>query len=142
MNLAEEKRRIHVGEMHLSRAVEIALGTLEILGHHAEVDIFRAENMTDLAQRFLHANVAAGIARAVVAGKEQLELFAGRPALADAELPREAAQLDHGAHPRDEQEIGHAPAPVALTTALAAASAGQGFAGYLKLLARLNCSSG
>jgi len=80
-------------------------------------------------------------ARAVVAGKEQLEFFSGRPALADAELPGEAPQLDQGADPGDERNPscagsagGHDDAPRGIR--------GQGFAGYLNLLARLNCKSG
>src|SRR4029077_10119338 len=142
VGFAKKKRRIHVGEMHLSRTLEIALRAIEVLGHHAKVDIFGAEDVADLPQRFLDADIAAGIAGPVVAGEEQLQFFAGRPALADAELPGEGPELDHGADPGDEKEIGHAPAPLAVTTALLASSAGQGFAGYFKFFAGRKMQSG
>src|SRR5258708_10529940 len=108
--LAKEKRRIDVGKMNLARALEVVFGALEALRHHAEINMLRAENMPNLPQHLLHAHIAAGIARAVVAGEEQLQLFARGPALAESQHPAEARDLDQRTDPRDEKEVRHARA--------------------------------
>ena len=54
----------------------------------------RAENVANLAKHFVNAHIGAGVARAVVAGEEQFEFFAGLPALAAAEHPLQAGEFD------------------------------------------------
>ena len=71
VHFAEEERRVDIRQVHLPGAVEVALGAVEILSHHAEVDVFGAEDMANLTQHFLDADVAAGVAGAVVSGEEQ-----------------------------------------------------------------------
>ncbi len=131
-HFAVEKRRKHVRQVHLPRAREISARQVEILRHHAEVDVLRAEHVPHLPDHFLHAHVAAGIARAVVAGKEQAQFFGGGPALAEAEHPAEAGDFDQRADPRHQKEIGHARTLPAAASRCSPASAGQGLAGYLK----------
>ena len=69
-SLAVEERRKDIGEKNLLCTFEIPFGAVEILRHHAEVDVFRAENVTDLTQHFVDAHVRACIARTVVASKK------------------------------------------------------------------------
>ena len=69
-----KKRRKDVRQMHLPRVAEISAREIEILRHHAEREIFVAQNAPHLPQHFLHAHIRAGVARAVVAGEEQLQL--------------------------------------------------------------------
>ncbi len=109
-HLAKEKRRVNVGKVNLARPFEVAFGALEALRHHAEIDVRRAKNVPNLPQHLLHAHVAAGIARAVIAGEEQLQLFAWSPALTETEHPAEARDLNQRADPRDEKEVRHARA--------------------------------
>ena len=73
-------------------AFEVAFGAAEILGHHAEVDVFRAEDVADLVNHFVDAHVAAGVAGAVVAGEEQFQFFAAIPALPAAQHPVDACE--------------------------------------------------
>ena len=101
-HLAMEKRRVNVWEINLPRAFEIALRAVEVLRHHAEIDMIRAENVPDLPQHLLHAHVAAGVARSVVTRKQQFQFFARSPALAKAQHPAEAGDLDQRADPRDQ----------------------------------------
>jgi len=56
---------------------KVAAGEIEILGHDAEIHAFRTKNVANLAEGFLHAQVGAGIAVAVITGEEQLQFFAG-----------------------------------------------------------------
>ena len=86
----------------------------EILRHHAEGDVFRAQNMADLAQHFRNAHIGAHIARAVVSGKEQLQFFAGLPGFALAHHPAQLGGLDAAADPRFKHQIHHAADPPAL----------------------------
>ena len=99
VNFPEQKRRVDIRQIDLTAAFEVAFGAVEILRHHAEFDISRAEHVAHLAEHFLHAHVAAGVARAVVARKEQLQLFARGPALAETEHPAEAPEFDQRADP-------------------------------------------
>ena len=110
VDFAKQERRESVGQMNLPRALEVALRAVETLRHHAEIDVICAENVPHLPQHFLHANIGAGVARAVVAGKQQLQFLARRPALAQAEHPAEAPNLDQRADPRDQKKVGHARA--------------------------------
>ncbi len=71
-HFTKEKRRVNVGKINLARAFEVALGAFEALRHDAEIDVLRAKHMPNLAQHLLNAHIAAGVARAVVARKEQL----------------------------------------------------------------------
>ena len=141
-DFVEEERRKYIGEMNLTRAFEVAFGALEILRHDAEIDVLRAKNMADLPQHFLNAHIATGIARAVIARKEELQLFAGRPALAEAEHPAEARDFNQGADPSDEEEIGHARILPAATFFTAPVEAGQGLAGKWNLFSRQYFRSG
>ena len=91
---AVKKWRKNVRQKNLFGAVEIALGAVKILGHHAEVDVFRAKDVANLAKHFIDADVGAGIARAVVACEEKLEFFAGLPARAAAHHPLQTGEFD------------------------------------------------
>src|ERR1700730_4687980 len=108
LDFTEQERRENVRQIDLPRALEIAGGAAEVLRHYTEVDMARAKDVPHLAEPFLYANIRPGVARAVVAGKHQAECFAGSPALAETKHPAEAANLDQGAYPRDEEKIGHA----------------------------------
>src|SRR4029077_791261 len=128
-DFAEQEWRIHIGKIDLARALEIALAAVEILAHHAEIDVASAQDVAHLAQHFLHANVGAGVARAVVAGKEQAEFFAGLPAATEAKGPAEAPDFDQRTDPSDEKEIGHARALPAIVFGVTPREEGQGLAG-------------
>src|SRR5260370_23099970 len=86
-DFAEEERRKHIGKMDLARALKITAGEIEILGHDAEIHVFRAKNMPNLAERFLDAQVGPCIAVTVVAREDEPQLLVRGPALADAEHP-------------------------------------------------------
>src|SRR2546426_1857178 len=88
-NFAEEKRWKHIGEMDLARALKITACEIEILGHDAEINVFGAKDMPNLAQRFLYAQVRPRIPIAVVTGKEHPNLSVGRPAFAEPHHPAE-----------------------------------------------------
>src|SRR5712692_10973005 len=88
-HFSEEKWRVNVRETDLPRALEIAIGPVEVLRHHAEIDLIRTQHVPYLPQHFLNAHVAAGIARAVIAGEEQLQFFGRRPALSEPQHPTE-----------------------------------------------------
>src|SRR5580704_9372346 len=144
MHFAKQKRRKHIRQMHLPRAVKISLGQLEILRHHAEVGILRPKHMPDLPDHFVYPHIASGISRAVVARKQQLQFFPGSPALPQPKNPAESPDFNQRADPRHQQKVGHAralPATCGIAP-LASPAAGHGFAGYLNLFARLNCSKG
>src|SRR5712664_54891 len=128
-HLAKKKRRVNVGKVNLARAFEVAFGTLEVLRHYAEIDMLGAKNMPNLPQHLLHAHVAAGVARAVVARKQQLEFFTWGPALAETHHPAEARDLNQRADPCDEKNVGHAPILPATAIFSALAADGQGFPG-------------
>src|SRR5947208_15201222 len=108
-----------------TRAIAVALGSIEALGHNAEIDIGGAEHVAYLTQHFLHTYVGTGVARAVVARKQQPQFFAGIPAPAQPEHPGEATHFDQRADPGNQQEIGHACALPAMME-LCAASAEEG----------------
>src|SRR6266849_8378221 len=141
-HLAKQKRRVNVGKVNLARAFEVAFGALEVLRHYAEIDMLSAKNMPNLPQHLLHAHVAAGVARAVVARKQQLEFLTWRPALAETHHPSEARDLNQRADPRDQKKVRHAPILPATAVFSALGSDGQGLAGYRNLLSRLNFKSG
>ena len=125
---AVKEWRKNVGEKNLLCACEVAFGAVEILGHDAEIDVFRAEHVTDLAEHFVDANIGAGVAGAVVAGEEKFKFFAGLPARAAAHHPLQTGEFDEQADPNDEKKIGHArAAPLAVCTV--AFCNGQGLAG-------------
>ena len=130
-HVAKEERRVHIGKINLPGTFEVALGAVETLRHHAEVNVIGAQNMANLAQHLLDANVAARVARPIVARKQQLEFFARSPALAKTQHPADAPDLDQCANPGDEQKIRHEPAPLAVGFAATSALApdGHGFAG-------------
>src|SRR5579871_6881024 len=69
VDFAEEKWRINIGKIDLASALEVATGSLEILGHYAEVNVLGTEDVANLPQHLLHPDVAAGVACAVVAGE-------------------------------------------------------------------------
>src|SRR5580692_1038917 len=144
MHLAKQKWRKHIRQMHLPRAVKISLGQLEILRHHAEVGILRAQHMPDLPDHFVHTHIASGIPRTVVTGKQQFQFFARSPTLPQPKDPAESSDFNQRADPRHQQEVRHARALPATcgSPPLAVSVAGHGLAGYLNLLARLNCSKG
>src|SRR5262249_61837692 len=104
-SFAIKERRKNVRKENLTRAFEVALRAVETLRHHAEVHMLCAENVADLADHFVDAHVRAGVARAVVAGKQQLEFFARTPLSAAAEHPLQAVKLRKPADPSDEEEI-------------------------------------
>src|SRR5262249_53390200 len=91
-SFAIKERRKNVRKENLTRAFEVALRAVETLRHHAEVHMLCAENVADLADHFVDAHVRAGVARAVVAGKQQLEFFARTPLSAAAEHPLQAGE--------------------------------------------------
>ncbi len=129
-DFAEQERRKHVGKIDLTRALEIAAAAVEILSHHAEIDVAGAEDVANLAQHLLHTDVGAGVARAVVAGKKHAEFFAGFPAAAEAERPANAPDFDERTDPRNQQEVGHARAlPATVVFCEEGAEDGHGLAG-------------
>ncbi len=122
-----EERRKNIGQENLFGSVEITRGAVKTLRHHAEVGIFRAENMAHLPQHFIYADVGPSVPGAVVTCKEKPQFFARLPAGAAAEHPFQTREFDERADPHHEKKIGHAPIlPDALFAAL---SAGQGLAG-------------
>ena len=123
-----QERRKDVGEVYLPCVAKISAREIEILRHHAEREIFRAEDSPHLAHHFFHADVGTGVARAVVSGEKQLERRTGFPGLARAEHPFELVQFDQAADPGFEQQVGHgrgssAAPPLAFAPPLAAAAA-------------------
>src|SRR4029077_1970752 len=125
---AREKRRKNVWQKNLLGACEIALGAVEILRHDAEIDVFRAQYVANLAKHFVDAHVGTGVARTVVACEEKFKSFAGLPARAAAHHPFQARYFDEKADPGHEKKISHErAAPLAVCTA--AFCNGQGFAG-------------
>ncbi len=129
-HLSEKERRKNVRQVDLARAVKITAAAVEVLRHHAEINVAGAEDVANLAKHFLYAHIGAGIARAVVSGEEQAEFIAGFPALTKAEHPADAPDFDQRADPSDQKEVGHARAPPAtIFDAASLAEAGQGFAG-------------
>jgi hypothetical protein len=128
-NLAKEKGRVNIRQVHLPRAFKIAFAELEILRHHAEINVSGAENMTHLPQHFLHAHVAPCVACAVVPREEEFQFLAGCPRLAQAQHPTEAPHLDQRANPRNQKKIGHAFALPTTIFFTPASAAGHGFAG-------------
>src|SRR3989475_10870654 len=141
-HLAKEKRWKHIGEMDLARALKITACEIEILGHDAEINVFGAKDMPNLAQRFLHAQVRPRIPIAVVTGKEQPQLFARRPAFAEAQHPAQACDLNQRADPGDEEEVRHARALPAAKFFSAPGVEGHGLAGNWNLFSRPYFRSG
>src|SRR5260370_22492690 len=126
----EQERRKNVRQINLARAIEITAAAVEVLRHHAEIDIASSEDMPHLAQHFLYAHIGAGITRAVVSGEEQAQLVARFPALAEAEHPTAAPDFDHRADPADQKEGGHSRAlPATIFEGVSVVDEGQGFAG-------------
>ncbi len=56
-HFAKEKRRKHVWQINLARTREIAAAAIEVLRHHAEIDVIGAKHVAHLAQHFLYANI-------------------------------------------------------------------------------------
>ena len=91
-----KERRENIREMHLLRVAEISAREFEILRHHRPGHILGAQDALHLPDDFFHANVGAGVARAVVAGEKQLQRLARLPGLARAEHVLQFVQLDRG----------------------------------------------
>ena len=106
-HFAKQKRRIDVRKKYLARIAKIAAAPIQILGHHAEREIFLAQNAPNLPQHFLDANVRARVARAVVSRKEKFQLLAGLPGTSRAKLPKRAGEFDVRAGPRFQDEVHH-----------------------------------
>ena len=68
-HLGMQERRKYVRQMNLFRVAKVTTRQIEILSHHAQLEILRAQNSPHLPQHFLHAHIGAGIARSVVAGE-------------------------------------------------------------------------
>src|SRR6476660_1715672 len=100
-SFAIEEGRENVGEKNLAGALEVAFGAVEAVRHHAEIHVFSAEQVADLAQHFVDANIGAGVARAVIAGEEESEFFTGRPLFAASQHPLQAGELDENTDPGD-----------------------------------------
>src|SRR5260370_25261630 len=98
--------------------------------------------MPNLPERFLHAQVRPGIAVTVVSGEEQLQFFAGRPALAEAKHPPKAGDFNQRAHPGDEEKVRHARALPAVAFFSAPDEGGHGLAGKWNLFSRPYFRSG
>ncbi len=128
-HLGMQKRRKHVGQMNLLRVAEVAARQIEILRHHAQREILRAQNAAHLPEHFLHAHVGAGVARSVVAGEQQLQLRSRFPWLARAKHPFEFVQFDQTADPGFEDEIHHGR--TSSTTRAAPATDSDGQSRYL-----------
>ena len=141
-DFAKEKRRVNVGKVNLAGTFEVAFGVGEVLRHDVEIDVLRAKNVANLSQHFLDAHIAAGVARTVVTGKEQLQFFTRRPALAEAKHPSETGNLNQGANPGDKEKIGHARALSATAFLPAPELEGQGLAGNWNLFSRQYFRSG
>src|SRR5947208_1268728 len=116
--------------MDLAGALEIAPAAVKVLSHHAELDVGCSQNMTQLPQHFLHANVGPGIAGPVVPGEQQPQFLARLPAAAQTKHPADPPQLDERAHPGYEKKICHRGVLRAVTCAsVELAEEGQGCAG-------------
>src|SRR6266481_1327488 len=118
-----------VRQVNLPRTFKVSAGAVEIEGHHAEVCLVRSQDMTYLPQHFLDAHIAAGVARAVIAREEQLQLFSRSPALAEAEHPAEAPDFNKRTDPGDDKEVRHARALPAAAFFSVPGAEGQGLAG-------------
>src|SRR5690242_11708973 len=141
-HLSGQEGRKDIGEINLSRALEVAAGAVETLRHYAEIDICGAEHVPHLPQHFLDAHVRSGVARTVVARKEQPQFFAGHPATPQAKCPGQSPDFDERAHPGNKQKIRHARAPPTAADFSGRSVAGHGFAGYRNLFSRLNLRRG
>src|SRR5579859_2048427 len=97
--------------MHLFGALEVSLGKVEVLTHHAEVDAFCTEYVADLAQHFVDPHVRSHVAGAVVSGEEQLQLLSRLPRCSSAQHPTGFGALDVTAYPGLQNEIHHAAVP-------------------------------
>src|SRR5215469_3797941 len=130
----EQEGRKNIWKMNLSGAFEVPFRELEDLAHYAEVDALRAQNMPDLPDHFLDANIRTHVPRAVVSGKQKFQLFTWLPRLVAAKHPAHLGALDIRADPRFQHKVHHAAVPPRI--------AGQGWYLYSKLFSRLNFSSG
>src|ERR1700687_1299449 len=99
--------------MDLLGSREISARHFEILRHGAELDVVRAQNVAELAQRFLRPHVGAGVGSAVVSGKKQFDFLPRLPALAFAQDPSGFGALNVAADPGLEDKIHHAAEPPA-----------------------------
>src|SRR5882724_2418471 len=128
-HLVIKERWESIRKVNLPRTFKISAGAVEIEGHHAEVCLVPSQDVTYLPQHFLDTHIAAGIARAVVASEEQLQLFSWGPTLTEAEHPAEAPDFNQRADPGNEKEVRHARAlPTAAFFSVPGAQ-GQGLAG-------------
>src|SRR5579871_1223021 len=133
-HFVRQEWREDIRQMYLLRAFEVPFGKVKILAHHAEVNALRAQDVTDLPQHLVDANIGAHISGAVVSGKQQLELLSRLPGLISAQHPSGFGALDVAAHPGFENEVHHAAVPPL--------AAGHGWYWYSKLFSRLNFSRG
>src|SRR5579859_7447421 len=117
-SLAVEKRRENVGQKNLPGSFEIAACAIKALRHHAEVNVFGAEHVANLSDHFVHTDIRARVTSAVIAGKKQTQLFAGRPARSSAKHPLQARQFEERADPPPQKTVCHAAGlPLALRAA-------------------------
>ena len=117
------------GREHLAGIAEVAARRIEILCHHAQVRDFVRPARAHLAKHLLDTHVGAGVARAVVPGKEQLEFFARLPRTGPRRASRGRCAIESEHDPCFKKEIGHRRNPSVLPTPAAAASSRTGATG-------------
>src|SRR5437016_13979290 len=99
-----EKRWKNVRQVDLLRALEITLGKLEDLAHHAELNVLGVKNAANLPKHLFHPYIGSGIPRTVVSREKQLQFLSGLPGLAFAQHPAQFLRLDDAAHPGFQHE--------------------------------------
>ena len=109
-HFVRQEWRENIRQVNLRVSSKVPVRAFEILRHHAEVNALGAQNVPHLAQHFLDAHVGTRVAGAVVAGKQQLQLFAGLPRLASPSI-HPAFAFDDAADPGFQDKVHHAAEP-------------------------------
>ena len=104
--LLGEEGREDDGHHDLAHGAEIAAGELGVVGHDGQLQLVVPDDVAELADHLLDAHVGAGVAGADVAGEQQLERLARRPALGVADGITDADALDQGVHRHHEGAVG------------------------------------
>lgn len=96
-------------EDDLPNRAEVAAGQFLVEGVDAHLDVLVAEEMPELPDHFLHADVGSGVAGAAVAGQEQLQRFAGFPLFARVQGVAAGGEFQRRGHGAHEGTVGIEP---------------------------------